>query len=158
MMYEGVLLFGVLFTADYLLDTLTQSRSGMMLRDPRQLWLGVAIGAYFVLCWRRSGQTLPMKTWNIRLVGRDGLPLSLTRLVLRYLLALVLPLITLALVHAFVTLSGWPAANMLGIVAPFSNFIGSWFDRDGQFLHDRLAGTRLVDVEPIRKNRRAITT
>src|SRR3546814_9891763 len=33
MMYEGILLFGVIFLASYLFDTLTQSRSGMTLRS-----------------------------------------------------------------------------------------------------------------------------
>ncbi|VDL05448.1 hypothetical protein FR5810_02403 [Bordetella pertussis] len=76
MMYEGVLLFGVVFIASYLFDTLTQSKHGLMLRDGRQVWLFLVIGLYFVLCWRRRGQTLPMKTWNIRLVDRDGQPPS----------------------------------------------------------------------------------
>jgi hypothetical protein len=28
----------------------------------------------------------------------------------------------------------------------FAIFVGSWLDGDGQFLHDRLAGTRLVNA------------
>ena len=60
MMYEAVLLFGVVFLAGYLLDTLTQSKNALELRGARQAWLFTAIGAYFVLCWRRRGQTLPM--------------------------------------------------------------------------------------------------
>ncbi len=68
MMYEGVLLFGVVFLAGYLFDTLTQSRSGLMLRHARQVFLFLAIGVYFLACWRRGGQTLPMKTWNIHAV------------------------------------------------------------------------------------------
>ncbi|AFK63144.1 hypothetical protein TKWG_15845 [Advenella kashmirensis WT001] len=72
MMYEAVLLFGVVFFADYIFDTLTQSRSGLTLLGTRQAVLFVAIGLYFVLCWRKHGQTLPMKTWNIRLVSRQA--------------------------------------------------------------------------------------
>jgi uncharacterized RDD family membrane protein YckC len=158
MMYEGVLLFGVVFLADYLLDTLTQSRSGLMLRHLRQVWLFLALGIYFVLCWRRSGQTLPMKTWNIRLVGIDGSPAPWPRLVLRYALAWVLPLITAAIVWSIAALSGWPATLMFIVVAPFSNFVGSWLDNNGQFLHDRLAGTRLINAESARKDRPAIAT
>jgi len=45
MMYEGVLLFAVVFLAGYLFDTLTQSRHALMLRDGRQVWLFIAIGA-----------------------------------------------------------------------------------------------------------------
>lgn len=101
MMYEGVLLFGVVFIASYLFDTLTQSKHGLMLRDGRQVWLFLVIGLYFVLCWRRRSQTLPMKTWNIRLVDRDGQPPSTPRLVLRYVLAWPLP-------WAPPRWSGWP--------------------------------------------------
>jgi len=72
MMYEGVLLFAVTFLAGYLFDTLTQSRHGLVLRGTRQIWLFLAIGAYFFICWRRNGQTLPMKAWHIRLQSTAG--------------------------------------------------------------------------------------
>ncbi|ANN66277.1 RDD family protein [Bordetella bronchialis] len=146
MMYEAVLLFGVVFLADYLFDTLTQSRSGLMLRSARQLWLFLAIGGYFLVCWRRSGQTLPMKTWNIRLVGRDGATPSLARLAWRYVLAWLLPLLAALAVWAIESLTHWPGTLMFIVAAPFAIFIGSWLDPDGQFLHDRWAGTRLVSV------------
>ncbi|KCV24985.1 RDD family protein [Bordetella pertussis H934] len=143
MMYEGVLLFGVVFIASYLFDTLTQSKHGLMLRDGRQVWLFLVIGLYFVLCWRRRGQTLPMKTWNIRLVDRDGQPPSTPRLVLRYVLAWPLPLGAAALVWLASSLTGWRSVDMFIVLAPFAIFAWSWVDPDGQFLHDRLLGTRL---------------
>ncbi|OZI30365.1 RDD family protein [Bordetella genomosp. 10] len=146
MMYEAVLLFGVVFLAGYLFDTLTQSRSGMMYRHGRQAWLFFALGVYFISCWRRNGQTLPMKTWNIRLVDRDGQPPSMARLILRYLLAWLLPLAAAGAILAATLWSGWPTMQLLIVAAPFAVFIGSWLDRDGQFLHDRLAGTRLVNA------------
>ncbi|CAM5197753.1 Putative RDD family membrane protein YckC OS=Castellaniella defragrans OX=75697 GN=HNR28_003091 PE=4 SV=1 [Castellaniella defragrans] len=147
MMYEGVLLFGVVFVADYLFDTLTQSRSGLMLRHSREIFLFLAIGVYFVLCWRRGGQTLPMKTWNIRLTDRGGNPLRGTRLVLRYLLIWPLPLLTLLLVRSMAHALSWPPFNTLFILAPFSNFLWTWLDPQGQFLHDRLLGTELHDLK-----------
>ncbi|WP_233235410.1 RDD family protein [Bordetella sp. LUAb4] len=146
MMYEAVLLFGVVFLASYLFDTLTQSRSGLMYRHGRQAWLFLALGVYFVTCWRRSGQTLPMKTWNIRLVGSGGQPPSMARLVLRYLLAWVLPLAAAGLILGATLWSGWPTMQLLIVAAPFAIFVGSWLDREGQFLHDRLAGTRLAST------------
>jgi uncharacterized RDD family membrane protein YckC len=148
MMYEAVLLFGVVFVAGYLFDTLTQSRNALMLRHARQLWLFAAVGCYFVLCWRRAGQTLPMKTWHIRLVDRHGAPPSLLRLLLRYALAWVLPLAAAMLIWGIESLSGWPATSMFIVAAPFAIFLGSWLTPDGQFLHDRWAGTRLVNVTP----------
>jgi uncharacterized RDD family membrane protein YckC len=154
MMYEAVLLFGVVFLAGYLFDTLTQSRNALMLRHARQLWLFLAVGAYFVLCWRRAGQTLPMKTWHIRLVDRDGEPPSLARLAARYVMAWVLPLAAALVVWCAESLSGWPATSMFIVVTPFAIFIGSWLTSDGQFLHDRWAGTRLINVAPAAKAER----
>lgn len=151
MMYEAVLLFGVVFLAGYLFDTLTQSRNALMLRHARQCWLFLAIGVYFVLCWRRSGQTLPMKTWHIRLVDRNGAPPALARLLARYVLAWILPLAAALLVWGIESLSGWPATSMFIVAAPFAIFIGSWLDPNGQFLHDRLAGTRLINLPPATK-------
>ena len=121
MLYEAVLLFGVVFVADYLFDTLTQSRNALMLRHERQAWLFLVIGVYFLLCWRASGQTLPMKTWNIRLVDAAGGRPALWKLLARYVLA-------------------WPFM-MTGL-----GWLWSFFDRDRQFPQDRLLGTRLVST------------
>jgi len=151
MMYEGVLLFGVVFLAGYLFDTLTQSRHALALRHTRQAWLFLAIGVYFVLCWRGRGQTLPMKTWNIRLVDRDGAPPSVARLALRYVLAWPPVLVAASLVWAASALTGWRSVDMFIVAAPFAIFVWSWLDPDGQFLHDRLLGTRLRNAPPRRK-------
>ncbi|MFT0532817.1 RDD family protein [Castellaniella hirudinis] len=146
MMYESVLLFGVVFLAGYLFDTLTQSRDGLMLRHGRQAFLFCAIGVYFLACWRRGGQTLPMKTWNIRLTDRGGRPLAGGRLALRYLLLWPIPLAAALLVAGLSHLSGWASLDLLIITAPFFHFIWTWFDPQGQFLHDRLLGTELHDL------------
>ncbi|HWK72092.1 MAG TPA: RDD family protein [Burkholderiaceae bacterium] len=147
MMYEGVLLFGVVFLAGYLFDTLTQSRNALMLRHGRQAVLFIAIGVYFIMCWRKRGQTLPMKTWNIRLVYGDGAGPSAGRLFLRYLLLWPIPLLAALLVLAASRATGYSSTDLFIVFAPFTLFIWTWFDRDGQFLHDRLLGTRLVDVQ-----------
>lgn len=146
MMYEGVLLFGVVFLAGYLFDTLTQSRSGLMLRHSRQVFLFLAMGVYFLACWRRGGQTLPMKTWDIRLTDRGGQPLRGSRMALRYVLLWPLPLLTALLIGALSRAIGWPSLDLLIVAAPFSIFIWTWFDPQRQFLHDRLLGTELHDL------------
>ena len=147
MMYEGVLLFGVLFLAGYLFDTLTQSRSGLVLRHTRQAWLFLAVGAYFLVCWRASGQTLPMKTWRIKLVDAHGRPPPVAVLAARYALAWLLPLAAAAGVWAISRWSGYPATLMFIVAAPLSLFAGACLAPDRQFLHDRLLGTRLVQAD-----------
>ena len=91
-------------------------------RHALQLWVVVVAGGYFVWFWTRGGQTLPMKTWKIRVVRHDGAALAPGRAIHRYLLAL------------------------LGMLALGIGFLWALVDRDRQFLHDRLAGTALVDV------------
>jgi uncharacterized RDD family membrane protein YckC len=145
MMYEGVLLFAVVFLADYLFDTLTQSRHGLMFREGRQVVLFIAIGAYFLVCWYRGGQTLPMRAWHIRLVGATSSKPSFMQLLMRYLLIWPLPLAGMAAIHGLVLLTGWPAIYMFAVATPFLIFLPT-FGSNTQFLHDRWVKTRLVDI------------
>jgi len=149
MMYEGVLLFAVVFLAAYLFDTLTQSRHALTLRAGRQAVLFAAIGLYFVLCWRLGGQTLAMKTWHIRLTSMDGARPGLGRLIARYALSWLLPLAGAGVIAAAARGLAWPSVYMLIVVTPFLNFVWSWLDRDAVFLHDRLLGTRLTDAQRV---------
>jgi uncharacterized RDD family membrane protein YckC len=91
-------------------------------RNLLQGWVLVVCGAYFVWFWTRGGQTLAMKTWRIRVVRDDGRPLEVSRAVRRYLL------------------------SVLGFFAAGLGFLWALVDRDRQFLHDRLAGTSIVDA------------
>ena len=91
-------------------------------RNLLQVYVLAVAGAYFVGFWTRGGQTLAMKTWHIRLVRADGGLLTRARAVHRYLLSL------------------------LSFFALGLGFLWALFDRDRQFLHDRLAGTAIVDA------------
>lgn len=146
MLYEAMLLFGIVFAADWALDVLTQSRHALALRHVRQLWLFLVIGAYFVFCWSRSGQTLAMQTWRIRVVDLDGGKVPLIKAVVRYCLAWMWFLPALGLVYQF-GLKQW--AMVLTVAAGVAGWgLTAWFDKDGQFLHDRLAKTRLMEIGP----------
>lgn len=146
MMYEGVLLFGVVFLADYLFDTLTQSNHALELRNTRQLIVFVAIGIYFISSWHLKGQTLPMKTWHIKVVNQDGSKPSFGRLVWRYMLIWPVPLLGLLIVQTIAIKTGYISTTILAVFAPFLLFIWTWFDKDGQFLHDRVAKTKLISI------------
>ena len=87
-LYEGMLLFAVVFVAGWLFSTLGQMRDAMdSRRHLLQAFLFVVFGVYFVWFWSK-GQTLAMKTWGIRVVDRYGRPLTQGRALLRYLLQL----------------------------------------------------------------------
>ncbi|WP_296492240.1 RDD family protein [Rhodoferax sp.] len=141
-LYEGMLLFGVVFIAGYLFGTLSQTKNAMDNRHALQAFLFVIFGIYFVWLWSK-GQTLAMKTWHIRVLDRAGRPLTQSRALLRYLWSWLWfwpPLVAswwfeLKNGEAFVIIIGW-----IAIWAVLSRF-----HPQRQFWHDALAGTQLVD-------------
>ena len=115
MLYEAMLLFAVAFIGTWLF----QFAAGTLQidgwrRHMLQFFLLGLFAVYFLWCWLRGGQTLAMKTWRIRLVG-----VTPAKALVRFLLAVLLVPTGISIVWAL-------------------------FDRDRQFLHDRLAGSRLV--------------
>lgn len=148
-LYEGMLLFAVVFIAGWLFSTLTQMRNGVdSSRHPLlQGFLFLVLGVYFTWFWSR-GQTLAMKTWGIRVVDRHGRALTQPRALLRYLLSWLwflpplagLSLVRLSAGEAVVVVFGWVA--IWAILSRFHPL--------GQFWHDALAGTRLVRADATR--------
>ena len=121
LVYEGILLFAVLFVASYLFLGLARDAQIGFARVLFQIYLLSVCGAYFVFCWTRTGQTLPMKTWRMRVVTQAGEALGMGRAFCRYLFAVP------------------------GVLSGIS-LLWAPFDTERQFLHDRLAGTRIVRV------------
>lgn len=141
--YEGVLLFGVLMVAGFIYATATQQRHALQGTHGLQAFLFVVLGLYFVTFWSRTGQTLAMQTWQIRLLTRDGQRVSALRAGCRYLAAWMwfapaLLALWLAGIHtpwaSFTTL----LAGVLGYAAL------ARLHPDRQYWHDALCGTRLV--------------
>jgi uncharacterized RDD family membrane protein YckC len=87
--YEGILLFAVAMATGLVYSPLAQQHHALEHRGGLMLALGLSFSAYFIYFWTRSGQTLPMKTWHIRVVRLDGSPLTLGAALLRLLLSLV---------------------------------------------------------------------
>lgn len=143
-LYEGMLLFGVVFIAGYLFSTLTQTRHALHNRHALQAFLFVVFGIYFVWFWAR-GHTLAMKTWHIRVVDRQGRLISQKRALLRYVLSWLWFLPPLAVIAPFHLTGGETAVLTLGWVAVWA--LLSRFHPQRQFWHDALAGTRLVHHE-----------
>ena len=154
-LYEGMLLFGVVFIAGYLFGTLTQTRNAMDNRTALQVFIFLALSAYFVIFWTR-GQTLAMKTWHIRLVDTHGALVTRQRALLRYVLSWVWVLPPLAL--------AWEATVPAGVQAlVFLLWVAAWAGSSGlapnrQFWHDIVAGTRLVHYKPTEPTRKGVDT
>ncbi len=145
-LYEGMLLFGVVFLAGYLFSTLSQSRNAMDNRHALQAFVFVIFGIYFVWFWAK-GQTLAMKTWHIRIVDRNGMPVSQTRALGRYALSWLWFLPPLMGLSPFQLGGGESAVIIIGWVIVWA--LLSRFHPQGQFWHDALAGTRLISSQPI---------
>jgi uncharacterized RDD family membrane protein YckC len=122
MVYEALLATAVVFVAAFLIIPVVGEMRSPWQKHLFQIYILGVLFAYFSAFWLRSGQTLAMKTWRIRLVDQAGCTLSFKQAVLRFFLALI------------------------GLLLGGIGFWWALFDRDRQFLHDRIVGTRLVRV------------
>ena len=120
MVYELLLLLGVAFFAGLIFIGTVGTAPDGLIRHALQAYLFLIIGLYFVWSWRKHGQTLAMKAWNLRIVAADGRRITLRQAMLRCIWA-------------------WPCLALGGI-----GIIYALLDREHQFLHDRLARTRIV--------------
>ena len=62
---------------------------GLGVLELTSMWL--LAGAYFVLSWRRGGQTVGMRPWRLMVLSADGKPVGVGKLWLRYLVAWLTP-------------------------------------------------------------------
>ena len=122
MCYEVLLVFAIVFFASFPFYGAAHVDLAGWGRHAFQAYLFLILGLYFVTFWLRGGQTLPMKTWKLRLVAEGGGAVTPRRAALRYVIA-------------------WGS-----LLAAGAGFLWALVDRERQFLHDRLAGTRIVDA------------
>jgi len=153
--YEALLLAALLFAANFLLLPLVSppgfGGQGLTIPDlPTRALLWCALFAvaalYFIWSWTGGRRTLPMKTWRMRIVDSAGASLDYKAALVRYLTAWIGPGIAL-LAYALLRPHGWGAVTLA--VLPL-NYFAALFDPDNQFLHDRIAGTRIVLENRIR--------
>ena len=84
-------------------------------------WL--AVGTYFVLSWRRGGQTMGMRPWRLRVLAADGGPARTSVLWGRY------------------------AAATVSLAAAGLGFAWSLVDRERRTWHDLASGTVMVRLD-----------
>ncbi|MDP3785569.1 MAG: RDD family protein [Undibacterium sp.] len=146
MIYEAALVFGLVFFTDAIHDILTQSRDPSMHRISRIALIFGICGLYFIYFWRRSGQTLAMQTWRIKLVNSDGGQVPVSKAVLRYCLAWMWFFPGIVISSQINLPNG---QKFLPIIIGFVAWAATvYFNKDRQFLHDLIAKTRLVQLAP----------
>ena len=143
--YEGVLLFGVVMVPGLIYAVLTRQTHALKGTQGLQWSVFLVVGAYFIVCWSRSGQSLAMQTWRIRLVDQAGQRVTALRAAARYLLA------WLWFAPALVTLkfTGLHGSGATAFVALTAGVLGyaalTWLHPDRQYWHDAVCRTRLVN-------------
>jgi uncharacterized RDD family membrane protein YckC len=145
MVYEAMLLFGVVMVAGLLYGVLTEQRHALQGSAGLQLVLFVVLGAYFAGFWATSGQTLAMKTWHIRVQTLDGRAPPWPRAVARYLASWLWFLPALASAH-FTGLRSVPFMALMLVTGMAGYLLLARLRADRQYLHDVLCGTCLVDT------------
>ena len=88
-----------------------------------QALLLAVTGAYFVVSWRRGGQTIGMRAWRLRVVSSDGKSLDARQALVRFGVALL-------------------SLGAFGL-----GFCWALFDAHNRTWHDMAAGTVLVRLE-----------
>ena len=122
MLYDGLVVLALSFALALGFILLFGDASHGLKRYALQLFLWLGIGLYFVWCWRKSGQTLAMQTWQLKLSDGQTKLLNWPQALIRYALA------------------------SLSLAAFGLGFVWAVFDRDGLFLHDRLLSSRITFV------------
>jgi uncharacterized RDD family membrane protein YckC len=146
--YEILLLAALLFLAAFPaagLKGITLSGAPLFIF---QAYLFCVTTTYFTWFWRHGGQTLAMKTWRFRVVRKSGEALNFKVAFARFVLSTIFygpavaGLVLLLFpdrVNRVITL--WAFLPML------ATLLWARYDADRQFLHDSMAGTRLVEVQ-----------
>lgn len=144
--YEALLLAALLMTAGLIFQVFFHFfGQSSALEWAYRGYLLVILFFYFGWCWTRTGQTLPMKSWWLRIEYADGRALTWAGATMRFAVATVLivliPAIAFEVLHQFFAFktAAWAAASLSAL--PFAWRI---LDADSQFLHDRFSHTRLV--------------
>ncbi len=110
----------------------------------RPIALFAFVGWYLIHSWAGTGFTLAMKTWRIKLVKVGHAKVPLGAAMVRYVLAWgwVLPAFAAGY---FLNLS----RPMIGAALAVNIVLWAltaFLDKDRQFLHDKIAGTRLISL------------
>ena len=146
MIYDALLLIGVAFLISYAL--LASLHWSYPLAPAQRLGLQsvlfVTAGVYLIICWTRTGQTLGMKAWRIKVIDSDLCPPRTLRAIARYVLAWHLWLPGLALAALFHYSA---SSSLVMLTAGFVLLLmPALFDSQRRLLHDRWTGTRVARV------------
>lgn len=126
LLYDSLLLFATLFAATIPALALTAGEAIRPGNLPFLFYLLSVSYLYFGWCWTRSGQTLGMRAWNLRLRASHGRRMGWGLALLRFVAAIL-----------SMTLAGM-------------GFLWCLFDPEKRSLHDRLCNT-MIEHLPVNR-------
>ena len=148
--YEALLLAAIVFITAFALVPLVSpgphgdARALIVPSLPARVMLFCTLFAvlagYFVWSWTGGRRTLPMKTWHLRIVASGDRPPTRKAALARFLAGWVGPA---SAIVAYAALRPAPISALALVLLPL-NFLWAFVDRDHQFLHDRIARTRIA--------------
>lgn len=154
MVYEILLAFAALFLPFLVFEIATKASHSALVEHMRQFLAFLILGAYFIHQWTRKGQTLAMQTWRIKLVQAGHAHLPIRTAAWRYLLCWLWVLPGILVAYLADLSNKHKLYALLASVLLWS--LTAFLDKDRQFLHDRIAGTRLVQLpKPEKKGAKA---
>lgn len=151
MLYEAFLITAVEGLAIFVYLLATGNRHTPAIDHGRNAVFFLVAALYFIHAWSGSGHTLAMKTWRIKVVALGHARVPLRAAAVRYLLAWMWFLPALAACYLFNLRSAGQVCTALAIgIAIWA--LTAFLDRDRQFLHDKIAGTRLISLpKPVKR-------
>lgn len=156
-LYEILVLLGV-WALGYLVPSLI---IGLFFNTTMPKWLAFAhvyllFGIYFTWYWKKTGQTLAMQTWRVKLVDKNGALVSRHQALKRYAYASLWLLPTIIIYGIWKIILGhapglWPTIELMFAMVlffwPITCILDSSNPLGKQSLVDRMAGTRLVQLK-----------
>jgi uncharacterized RDD family membrane protein YckC len=151
--YDTLLVIALAMAATFALLPITGGEAILVSTHPSVARLYQALVvllcfAYFAIGWTRSGQTLGMKAWRIRLVGENGRRVSWADAAVRFTLGITIALLALAGGWQLAR-PGWALADTLAalLFAPaLGNLAWIRIDDAARSLQDLAGGLRVTRV------------
>lgn len=127
MIYDLLILLAILLCVSVLPVILSRPNFNISHSNIYRTYLACITILFYYFCWRKSGQTLGMKAWGIKLISLDGKPVSLLQSAIRVLTAV-------------------PSFFIFGL-----GYLWMFFNKDKLTFHDLASQTTIVKTQRSRR-------
>jgi len=145
MIYDSLLIVALLFVATGILLPFNQ---GEAITGPLfHLYLVLIVFIFYAGFWKKSGQTLGMKVWKIKIITDYGTYPAWSIGFLRCFLSIVFPMVFLVLNDFFDFFNDIYIITGITLIIFLSNYLNRLFKP--YTWHDKLSQTKVIDVSKL---------